>query len=108
MKAWDKNAFPKVGYVAIWQEQPVVMGFLRLVEGNSAMIDGLCTNPSIPGPIRNEVIDVVVYELIRTAKSLKLTGIICFSEDSNTLTRSERFGFKRNNEKVMISLRLGD
>lgn len=108
IKRWTKEHAPKIGYVVCEGSEPVVIGFLRMVEGGSAMLDGLCSNPSINPYRRNDAIDMVVKELIKKAKDLGLSGILSFSEDRNTLERSARFGFEKKDSQKMIVLNLGE
>ena len=68
LSIWKKEHVPQIGYVALADESPIVVGFLRLLEGNSAMLDGLCSNPDASAEKRNEAIDLVVQALLFTAR----------------------------------------
>ena len=96
---------PKLGLIAYKDEVPVVLGFLREVEGGYAMMDSLITNPSIAPEIRNDMIDLLVTELIELAKQNKFKSIIAVSVDKNTIIRSQKHGFILLDHKL-ISLRL--
>ncbi len=100
---WEERYVPAIGYV-VFDETPIVMGFLRMVEGGTCMIDGLCTNPIMSPSMRDRAIDVLVDALMSTAREMKLNGVICFSEDKNTLERSARFGFvTKPNHKLIVN-----
>lgn len=85
---------PEIGFVAEYNNYPVCMGFLRMVEGGYAQIDSLVTNPSFNSDIRHNGIVNVAERLITTAKSLGLSGIISYTADLNIIVRSEALGFK--------------
>lgn len=100
------KSLPKIGYIAMIDDEPVAAGFLRRVEGDVvAQLDGLTSNPYFGGMIRHEGITVVVNQLILEAKILKLKGIIAFSLDSSVIKRAEVIGFTRLSHEV-ISLTL--
>lgn len=81
---------------------PIACGFLRLVEGNYAQIDGLCVDPTIRGNIRNEALNEVASKLISLAKELNITKLFSFSTNKKTVTRSMDFGFVQLPHSVII------
>lgn len=107
MSPWSSDDMPGIGYVVSEDGSPIAMGFLRKIEKKTGMIDALCTNPSAPAKKRSAAIDSVVDRIISKAKEIGLLGLVCFSEDKNTLERSEKFGFKRRAEQTIIGLQLG-
>ena len=88
------KTLPKIGYIALLNEQPVAAGFLRRLEPCFAQLDTLVSNKYLGSQIRHEGIKGVVDELINEAKRLKLQGIIGMSADSGTLKRAATLGFK--------------
>jgi hypothetical protein len=102
---WSNEYLPNVGYITVDDTLPIAMGFLRMIEGNAGMIDALISNPESNPTLRNQAIDLVVTQLITKAKELKLSGLISFSSDENTLIRSEKFGFKIQAQQL-IALKL--
>lgn len=104
---WEREAIPEVGYLVSTEWVGVAMGFLRRIEGGGVMIDGLCTNPNVGSKDRDRAINLLVDKLISTAKELKCRGIVSFTEDTNTIERSKRFGFSVKTNQTIISLGLG-
>lgn len=92
---------PAIGLIAIHNEVPIAVGFLRQVEGGFGMFDGLCTNPKMESLVRNKAIDMLVDELIHVAKSFEMKAIIAWSVDMGTLIRAERHGFKKMNDQLI-------
>lgn len=88
------STLPKIGYIAMLNDQPIAAGFLRRVEGGYAQIDTLVSNTYFGSQIRHEGINKVVGSLIEDAKILKLEGIIAFTGDSGILKRAKELGFK--------------
>lgn len=98
---------PEHGYIAFDDmDRPVAAGFIRRVEGNYALIDSLISNPEAPGVLRNEALDLITVQLIKTARELGFKQLIAFSRDVNTLKRAERHGFASLPDHV-IALDLG-
>ena len=97
------NDLPKIGFIAFSNSeyQYVAIGFLRMVEGNLAQMDGFITNPELSGDIRNEGINLIVKSLIEKAKSLKLKAIYAFTVDESILMRAEDTGFTVKDYKVI-------
>lgn len=95
---------PKIGFIAFINGVETAIGFLRMVEGRYAQLDGLITNPSVPGLHRSKAIDIVVSKLLVTAKDLKLRGIISYSADPNTIERSKRHGFTVLDQYTMLGI----
>lgn len=71
----------------------IAAGFIRRVEGSFGLFDSLVTNPDSTPEERNSALDIVVNQLLTEAKARGMKKLIAFSEDKNTLLRSERFGF---------------
>jgi hypothetical protein len=107
-KTWDLEAVPETGFVVVDDIIPVAIGFLRKVEGNMAMIDGVCTDPKAKAHVRHVALNLLTSRLIETAKAMKLIGLVAFVADPNTLERGEFFGFKILPGHHLVHLSLKD
>ena len=96
---------PQIGYIVEKDSYAVASGFLRVIEGNVAMLDSLVTHADCTPVDRDTAIDMVVQALISKAKELNIKQIIAFSRDKNTLERSLRHGFVRQ-DHAFIALDL--
>lgn len=106
IKQISMKTLPKIGYIALLNNQPIAAGFLRKVEGNIvAQLDCLTSNPFFGSQLRHQGITQVVDRLITDAKDLKLQGIIAFTHDNGVLARAQSIGFKVVNSTI-ISLKL--
>jgi hypothetical protein len=101
----NMKTLPKIGYIAMLNDQPIAAGFLRRVEGGYAQIDTLVTNPYFGNKLRHEGIDKVVNSLINDAKELRLRGILAITGELSILNRAEDKGFFRIDQQI-IGLRL--
>ena len=89
-----KDEMPTVGFVVYYQDiTPACMGFIRRVEGNFGQLDGLVTNPDLPGEIRSQAIDIAVQNIIAKAKLMGIKALTATSVDYSTLMRSLKHGF---------------
>lgn len=93
---------PVYGFIAFENRKPIVIGFLRRMEGNYGWIDGLISNPEVDGPVRHAALDQVVLHLIDKAKELKLKRVLGFTVDNSTLERSYRLGFKKQPHSIIV------
>lgn len=94
MASIDYRTLPKVGYIAFHGTMPVAAGFLRRLEPCYAQIDTLVTAAYCGSVLRHEGVSKVVDALIEEAKSLKIQGLICHTQDKGTLARAEALGFR--------------
>lgn len=92
----EEDSLPKIGYIVLDDDAPICVGFLRRCEGNFGFLDGLATNPEVPGPIRHVAIDALVTKIIMKATEIGLTNLIAWSLDKGTLERSETHGFVKS------------
>lgn len=99
------NDVPLTGAVAFCYEKPVAIGFLRYVEGQYALIDGLVTDPAALPDVRDKAIDELVRHLVLMAKRSGTRRIMAHSVDKNTILRSQRHGFETLPD-TMIALNL--
>ena len=91
----EEKELPALGWIAYDGETPVATAFLRMVEGGMAQLDGLCTNPTLPGAQRHEAIDLVVAKCLEEAKARGITKVYALSVDEGILVRSQKHGFVR-------------
>lgn len=97
---------PEIGtLVSGEKEGPIVAAFLRQVEGNYVMLDGLIANPKIRGRSRSHAIDLAVEGVLRRAKKRKFKYVIATTKDALVIERSFRHGFQKLPHTV-ISLNL--
>lgn len=89
----DLTTLPELGFVVFHNDIPVCCAFLRKVEGGYAQIDTMVSNAKVCPVIRNYCLDIIVDELIRAAKYLKLDGILALTADKSVLKRAEVAGF---------------
>src|SRR3989442_660241 len=67
---------PEVGFIVSERGEPIAVGFIRRCEGNCGMIDSLISNPDAPSDMRHSAIDLVVDQVLKTAKDLELKSLI--------------------------------
>lgn len=93
--SWAPEQIPALAWIILDGETPVATAFIRRVEGGFGQLDGLCTNPSLPGATRHEAIDLIVAHAIKEAYVHGITSLYALSVDEGTLMRSEKHGFVR-------------
>jgi N-acetylglutamate synthase-like GNAT family acetyltransferase len=108
MSASILDDLPEIGLVASEGKTLICCAFLRQIEGNLGLFDGLCSNPAVIGTIRHLALDFVVQEIINTARDFKMRAILGWSSDVGTITRSERHYFKKLDHNQMIILDLNE
>ncbi len=84
---------PQHGLIAFEAGAPIAAGFLRLVEGNLAMLDSYVTDPSVDPVLRDSALDRLTTKLVKIAKANNIKLLMAFSSDINTLHRTQRHGF---------------
>lgn len=92
---------PEFGLVAIENDQVIAAGFLRKVEGYSAMMDSFITHPNAPGFIRDKAMNRLIVKLIKIAKHYDVKALFAFSQHLNTLTRAVNLGFTQLPHSVL-------
>lgn len=96
---------PQFGYIVYHQSMPIAVAFLRQIEGDMGMFEGLCSNPEAEPQLRSDAIDALIGQLIETARGIGIKAVISWTKDKNTLERSMRHGFKED-LSTMITLDL--
>lgn len=85
---------PENSYVAEMDGVPAAMSMLRMVEGNSyAILDGLASNPDVPGIVRDAALDSVVEVALEAARYIKVKTVVAWSIDKSIIERSKKHGF---------------
>ena len=93
---------PRLGGIAFVGEEPIAIAFLRGVEGGGISIwDGLITDPDFDAEYRDRALNALIIFLIRTSKSYGMTRIISWAQDTNTIERAQKLGFKTINATLM-------
>lgn len=87
------EGLPKLGRLVFDEEGAIAAAFLRKMEGNYYLLDGLIADPKSSGKRRYRALDLAVEAVIREAKRKKCSRILAYSEDTGTLKRSLRHGF---------------
>lgn len=101
-RGMEIDEIPAIGFVAYTRHSPAAMVFLRQVEGNYAILDGLVSNPECSPSERSDAIDRVVQALTDEADRRGIKTIMAWSQDKNTLTRSQNHGFKQPDGLTLI------
>ncbi len=87
---------PTYGWIAYDdEEQPIAAGFLRRVEGHAGQFDTFVSNPDMPSAMRHTALSKICENLLNDAKTLKLEGIISYTQDKTIIERAEAIGFSR-------------
>ena len=97
----NMRTLPKIGYIALMNDQPIAAGFLRRLEPCFAQIDTLVSNGYFGSQIRHLGVSAVVNELIAEAKRLDLEGIIALTADSGVLSRAVALDFHVIEQKII-------
>jgi hypothetical protein len=87
------DELPAIGTIALYKELGVAAAFLRCVEPNYGILDGLITNPEALPQLRNEAIDLCVEDIIKKSKKSKMKNLMATTIDEGVLKRSEKHGF---------------
>lgn len=102
-----QDSLPEIGFIASDSATHIAMGFLRMVEGGYAQIDGLVSNASLSSELRHFGISLVVEKLMQTAKEMNLKGIISYTSDESVIKRANRLGFSSIPQTILLHT-LGD
>lgn len=89
----SRSDIPSLGMVINDDSSMIAMGFLRSVEGEMAIWDGMVTNPERSSEDRDLALDLLMSRLLEIAKVSGIKRIFAFTDDSNTLARAIKHGF---------------
>ncbi len=93
-EGWVQIAhLPRHGYVVFSGNLAVCCGFLRRVEGKVGQVDSFVSNGNIDSQTRHIALQLLVETIIKRAKTLKLRGIMAFSNDKSIQARAVETGF---------------
>lgn len=106
VKVPARHEIPATGLVVSHNNQLITMGFLRKVEGDMGIWDGLVSNPEASSAVRHEALDFAITELIGIAKELKMKSIFCWCADDNTHKRALKHEFKPSQFPGILTLEL--
>lgn len=95
---------PKFGLIALHNNEPIAIGFLRKMEGGYAMMGEYMTNPQSLPEVRDRALDLITYKLIKIAKSSGLKGIMAFTKEQNIIDRATKHGFVVTPDKFIAIL----
>lgn len=79
----------------------IAIAGLRLMEGEVCFIDSMATNQAIKGELRNEALDLLTQEILKTAKTLGFKKIFATTSYDCIIKRAEKHGFKIVEHKVI-------
>jgi hypothetical protein len=85
----------EIGFVCFHDTTPVAAAFLRKMEGDWALFDGLVSNPTQTASIRDEALDCVMTAIMKLADETGIKGMLAYTADNFTLLRAEKFGLTR-------------
>ncbi len=66
------------------------------------IVDSLASNPECPPEMRDLALSELIKHIIEQAKHHKITKLVGFTRDENTLTRSVRLGFVQIPHAVVV------
>lgn len=89
------DTLPKLGVITSVGKEPIAAAFLRRVEGttDTAILDSIISSSAFSPQDRDKALDQTIHMLFALAQAHKITHILGFSTDKNTLMRGQRFGF---------------
>lgn len=80
---------PKIGYIV----PNVAAGFLIQTDNTFCIFEPFITNPEIPKDIRSNALDIIIEELLKTAKQLNYKSVFGFSTSVPMINRGLKHGF---------------
>ena len=90
-----RDELPRAGWTVVNElDRPVGCVFLRIVEGDLAIIDSLINDPAQNCHSRHQINDRLFLQCFKVAKETKLKGLMGTSLDAGTLERAFGHGFK--------------
>lgn len=88
------SELPKRGWTVIDDlDKPLGIVFLRMVEGDLAIIDSMINDPSQTKMDRHKINERLFLQCKKIARELKLKGLMGSSLDEGTLKRASTHGF---------------
>lgn len=97
----DAKDLPGHTFCAVVNDEIIAIAGFRLMEGEVCFIDSMATDQSVPGVIRNEALDALTKEILKTAKSLGFKKIFATTGYDCIVKRAEKHGFNVVNQIVI-------
>ena len=85
---------PRIGLITTYQNSPIVVAFLREVEGHRCIIDSLMCDPESDLNIRLKALDQMGEALVEEAKFHHFKGIIGLTTNKRVMNRALKLGFQ--------------
>lgn len=98
------DELPALGYAVCSDTGiPLAMGFLRLAEGNVAIIDSIASNPNSKPREVSEAIDTLFEKLIQVSSDLKIKYIVGSTVKNSLVKRTtKKHGFVLTDFKLLV------
>jgi hypothetical protein len=98
------DELPALGYAVCTDTGvPLAMGFLRLAEGNMAIIDSIAGNPDAKPKEVSEAIDTLFEKLIQVATDLKIKYLVGATVKNSLVRRTtNEHGFVLSDFKLLV------
>jgi hypothetical protein len=98
------DELPALGYAVCTDTGvPLAMGFLRLAEGNMAIIDSLVSKPNCKPSEVSEAIDTLFEKLIQVATDLKIKYLVGATVKNSLVRRTtKKHGFVLSPFKLLV------
>lgn len=93
---------PAIGYIVYDGDLPIAVSFLRKVEGNFGMVDGMCTNPAAPLHAKAEAVDMLIDRIISSAKSLEMSNLLAFTHINSIKNRAFKNKFRELPDQLFV------
>lgn len=84
---------PEHGLIALQDDTPIAVGFIRQIEGPYAMLDSYLSNSEADPEIRDRALNLITRKLLDWARIGGVRNVLAFSADPNTVLRAEAHGF---------------
>lgn len=94
---------PMNGFIALDDKNdPIGIGFVRMVEGGFGMLDSFITDPDATSESRSHAIDQLVKELLAKCAKLGIDKIFAFTREESLWKRAESIGFRNDGSQFMV------
>lgn len=93
---------PSIGFIATNGNTIVGAAFLRTMEGDYGMFEGLITNPNCSSELRQQALAKLIPSILKKAEELKLNKILAFTHDKSVIFRAEECGFKTHPDNLIV------
>ena len=101
---YSEHQFPKIGFIV----DGVAAYFLYQTDSTICFLENLIANKNIEKEIRNQAIDLIIKELMKTAQDLGFRVAYATTNLPQVVTRAIRFGAQVDNNQFLITKNLLD